>query len=147
MLIMLFLTSLVVPSTNISRPQNDKVLRSFKWTGHSCTVQPFGVQAGLLYHRREVHHRDINENPVRKFPGPSASCHRHKHGFGRRLNMLQHLRRRHVDQRFASSNSNGASVCPSGRFTPALTEVSDSEGDEATAPGEHPLGHPPIYCM
>jgi len=61
--------------------------------------------------------------------------------------MVQHLRRRHANQPFASSNSNEASVSPNYCPTPAITELSDSEGDEVTASlARVPMSVPDSVC-
>lgn len=125
--------------TNNLRRQIDKTLRPFKCSEDNCNIRPFGDQAGLIRHRREVHQLDSNGKPVYKFTCPETGCPRHKRGFGRQWNMVQHFRRRH-----ATKDLDGSAP----RLPPTLMEISgDSEDEQEVASNARIAGgFPVIVC-
>ncbi|MCJ1243669.1 hypothetical protein MMC30_000866 [Trapelia coarctata] len=121
---------------NNANRASEKPSRPFKCNEHKCTTQPFRDQAGLLRHRREVHKVDPQGKTVRKFPCPETGCARHKRGFGRQWNMVQHFRRRPIGKSTASPNV---------RLTPAMSEGSDdSDGEEDVIPSKSTAGGSPV---
>jgi len=100
--------------------------RPFHCTARNCIVRPFSDRAGLLRHTREVHKLDSDGKPTRRYPCPESSCARHRRGFGRHWNMIQHFRRRHNE----GNESDGDPVKSS---SPELSEDTDIEDHSITA--------------
>lgn len=66
----------------------DKHLRPYKCPKSGCNVKDFTNAGDLKRHQREVH-------GTHAFICPVSSCKRHRRGFGRKDNLVQHLRRTH----------------------------------------------------
>jgi len=77
------------------RRHTAKHARSFACTELACTVKPFGDNAGLLRHRREVHGKQGHGKPSQEYRCPNSTCKRHLRGFARRSNLVEHGRRIH----------------------------------------------------
>ncbi|MCJ1404016.1 hypothetical protein MMC11_007240, partial [Xylographa trunciseda] len=113
--------------TEFKRHMN-KHTRPFRCMVHNCHVRPFSDRAGLLRHTREVHKLDKQGEITSKYTCPESGCKRHKRGFARQWNMVQHFRRAHTD----------GNECPGRRVRSSSPEASedmdiDSAGVEISA--------------
>ncbi|KUJ11719.1 uncharacterized protein LY89DRAFT_674283 [Mollisia scopiformis] len=70
------------------KKHTDKHLRPFKCPVPTCTVNSFATPGDLKRHEREVHAAPAYIYPI-------ISCKRHRRGFSRKDNLVQHLRRTH----------------------------------------------------
>lgn len=86
----------------------------------SCDVRPFGDKAGLARHYREVHSSKVYYCPFR-------SCYRHKNGFARRYNLLQHQTHCHGDNPLSRLRKSSESLL---EHDDELTELGRSPSEE-----------------
>ncbi|KAI9729451.1 MAG: hypothetical protein M1834_006832 [Cirrosporium novae-zelandiae] len=75
----------------------DKHDRPYKCTEPGCSkMQGFTYSGGLLRHMREVHMKDVGQK--KRLMCPFSDCNRSTgHGFTRKENLNEHLRRRHAN--------------------------------------------------
>jgi hypothetical protein len=73
------------------RKHEDRHNRPYICNHTSCKRQTFGDKGSLERHKREVHGSEAYTCPV-------SSCPRHKTGFARKYNLVDHQRRRHSRQ-------------------------------------------------
>ncbi|KAH6684224.1 hypothetical protein B0J14DRAFT_572418 [Halenospora varia] len=66
----------------------DKHLRPYKCTDHNCKSKDFGTAGDLKRHRHSAHGTRVHTCPV-------SSCKRHRHGFTRKDNLTDHMKRIH----------------------------------------------------
>ncbi|MCJ1264107.1 hypothetical protein MMC22_003978 [Lobaria immixta] len=69
--------------------------RPFACKENACASKPFGDKAGLMRHLREVHGQQVQGQAPQTFMCPEPNCKRHRRGFPREYNMLEHHRRLH----------------------------------------------------
>jgi hypothetical protein len=108
----------------------DKHTRPYKCPISSCKANDFSNAGDLRRHRREVHN-----SPA--FTCPIITCKRHRKGFGRKDNLIQHLKRTHgedaIESTLASSsvaNGNGDIVTSPNAESSMASESGESCGDE-----------------
>lgn len=70
------------------RRHEDRHQRPFACPFHTCENKTFADKGGLQRHKREKH------NPSQFFC-PVTECERHRHGFGRKYNLIEHEKRVH----------------------------------------------------
>lgn len=75
----------------------DKHERPYKCPDPACEkIQGFTYSGGLLRHEREVHKKNVATKKL--LFCPISNCNRHTgHGFTRKENLNEHMRRRHND--------------------------------------------------
>lgn len=66
----------------------DKHLRPYKCPVPACTVNNFATPGDLKRHEQEVHATPAYNCPI-------TTCKRHRRGFSRKDNLVQHLKRTH----------------------------------------------------
>jgi hypothetical protein len=104
-----------------TRRHQDKHIRPYSCHHASCNGKSFGDKGGFERHKREVHGSQAYKCPV-------LSCKRHKRGFNRRYNLLEHQKRAHSAQ-------------PSGYFRASYSTVDEaSEGYGSTPTPEREIG-------
>ncbi|EPE33879.1 C2H2 and C2HC zinc finger [Glarea lozoyensis ATCC 20868] len=77
----------------LKRHMENKHLRRHKCTIENCNSKGFGNAGDLKRHQSTVHKQNS-----RKHICPHAACKRHRHGFVRKDNLSEHLRRVHRSQ-------------------------------------------------
>ncbi|CZR69581.1 uncharacterized protein PAC_19481 [Phialocephala subalpina] len=85
-------------------------LRPYKCPIPTCTVTPFATPGDLKRHEREVH-----STPT--FTCPITSCRRHRRGFGRKDNLVQHLQRVHDQEVDGMTSSSPPALNLDGGFS------------------------------
>lgn len=104
-----------------TRRHQDKHTRPYSCHHASCNGKNFGDKGGFERHKREVHGSQAYKCPV-------LYCPRHKKGFNRRYNLVEHQKRAHGAQ-------------PSGYFRASYSTVDEvSEGDGSTPTPEREIG-------
>jgi hypothetical protein len=104
-----------------TRRHQDKLIRPYSCHHASCNGKNFGDKGSFERHKREVHGSQTYKCPV-------LSCKRHKKGFNRRYNLLEHQRRAHSAQ-------------PSGYFRASYSTADEvSEGNGSTPTPEREIG-------
>jgi uncharacterized Zn-finger protein len=104
----------------------DKHTRPYKCPISGCTVKDFSNAGDLRRHRREVH-------TLPAFTCPIVTCKRFRKGFGRKDNLIQHLKRTHGEDAIESTpimNGNEMSVA-----SPNLESSTASNGGESVDDG------------
>ncbi|KAH8773866.1 hypothetical protein F5882DRAFT_299981 [Hyaloscypha sp. PMI_1271] len=108
----------------------DKHTRPYKCPISGCKVKDFSNAGELRRHRREVH-----TSPA--FTCPVVICKRHRRGFGRKDNLVQHLKRTHgedvIEPTIGSSfitKGNVEVVASPNRESSLASEIGDSVSDE-----------------
>ena len=71
--------------------------RPFRCTQPGCQSRPFGDNAGVVRHLREVHMKPNHGRVVKSFKCPHRDCKRHQRPFSRKYNLGGHLRRVHQE--------------------------------------------------
>src|SRR5256885_6233024 len=103
------------------RRHQDKHILPYSCHYASCNGRSFGDKGGFERHKREVHGPQAYKCPV-------LSCKRHKKGFHRRYNLVEHQKRAHGAQ-------------PSGYFRASYSTANEvSEGDGSTPTPEREIG-------
>ncbi|KAN0102998.1 hypothetical protein V8E51_011311 [Hyaloscypha variabilis] len=112
------------------RRHMDKHTRAYKCPVSGCKVKDFSNAGDLRRHRREVH-----ASPA--FTCPVLACKRHRKGFGRKDNLIQHLKRTHGEDSNDFSltsnsltNKNQETVTSPNGDSSMGSESGDSAGDE-----------------
>ncbi|KAE8447414.1 hypothetical protein EG329_010828 [Mollisiaceae sp. DMI_Dod_QoI] len=105
------------------RKHMDKHLRPYKCPVPNCMVNNFATSGDLKRHHREVH-----GNP--SFVCPNTSCKRHRKGFSRRDNLVQHMKRTH------NQDEQDVDAMHASRLTEAVIRSSYEVTNETAAVGE-----------
>jgi hypothetical protein len=69
--------------------------RPYHCSESGCQVRPFSNKHDLSRHLREVHHKDSDGRASREYYCPLTHCKRHRQGFARRWNLVQHCDKVH----------------------------------------------------
>ncbi|KAI9804241.1 MAG: hypothetical protein M1833_007048 [Piccolia ochrophora] len=77
------------------RKHMDRHFRPYKCDRAGCDAPAFGDAGGLFRHQREVHKTRDGDRPITEYMCPELRCERHKRGFPRRWNLMEHQRRVH----------------------------------------------------
>ncbi|KAH8748501.1 hypothetical protein BGZ57DRAFT_776515 [Hyaloscypha finlandica] len=104
----------------------DKHTRPYKCPITGCKVKDFSNAGDLRRHRREVH-----TSPA--FTCPITTCKRHRKGFGRKDNLIQHLKRTHSEDTIESTpimNGNEVTVASPNLESSTVSDSGESVGDE-----------------
>lgn len=117
----------------------DKHIRPYKCHVSGCKVKDFSNAGDLRRHCREVH-----TSPA--FTCPIAACKRYREGFGRKDNLLQHLKRTHGEDAINSSlptttisNLSEELATSPNRESSMACESEDSVGEEMEVEVSKPL--------
>ncbi|KAH8683254.1 hypothetical protein BGZ60DRAFT_215376 [Tricladium varicosporioides] len=71
------------------KKHTDKHTRPYKCTEDDCKVKNFATVGDLKRHQRSLHGNRI-------YTCPLPSCKRYRHGFGRKDNLTDHMKRNHM---------------------------------------------------
>ncbi|KAH8749776.1 hypothetical protein F5882DRAFT_80484 [Hyaloscypha sp. PMI_1271] len=110
----------------LPRKHMDKHTRPYKCPITECKVKDFSNAGDLRRHRREVH-----TSPA--FTCPITTCKRHRKGFGRKDNLIQHLKRTHSEDTIESTpimNGNEVTVASPNLESSTVSDSGESVGDE-----------------
>ena len=86
----------------------DRHNRPYKCDRAGCEASAFGDAGGLFRHQREVHRTREGDRPVTEYFCQDVSCERHKRGFPRRWNLMEHRRRVHGVDKGRKRTGDGA---------------------------------------
>lgn len=100
----------------------DKHERPYKCPDPACEkIQGFTYSGGLLRHEREVHKKNVATKKL--LFCPFSNCNRHTgHGFTRKENLNEHMRRRHNQGSHDEALSTGGPFSPDAQHELQFTE-------------------------
>ncbi|PMD28385.1 hypothetical protein NA56DRAFT_653105 [Hyaloscypha hepaticicola] len=112
------------------RKHVDKHTRPYKCPIIGCKAKDFSNAGDLRRHHREVH-----TSPA--FACPVVACKRHRKGFGRKDNLMQHLQRTHGEDVIGSSlasnsttHGNSEDITSPNRESSMASESGNSAADD-----------------
>lgn len=107
-------------SNKIGRKHMDKHTRPYECLTAGCKGKHFSNAGDLRRHEQEVHGKQT-------FTCPVLSCKRYKRGFGRKDNLVHHLRRLHSTDPAVTPPNSGLHGTPKASF-PDHNSVTGGEG-------------------